>query len=488
MKAYQAILKALLRRLGWLALVLWGFPVGILVLVLAGIPWGIWHPAPLLEIGRGAILIALMLFPIVMWFIGLLLAQATMSLPLAAHVVLLPSYRRRVVADSAVLGFALWATVLPSFALQGLVANKDALWFHWAPLCAYGVLGLGFIGGICASNAQNANSSGLALWQRWMWVAPMLATMWLPITLTHAPLWQWMTTPWLSDWVVFTPLGVLCLLVGPLTWRGIAALWMVRAQVPSSPVVRDVQTLTRSGNSWGLASGVRWLHTKHSVRPEFLLFQPNLLSLVTLPLRYLVVFFGLLAPLTVADQLLSTTPASLPALIEVCGMVLVPFFLALPLTPALGSNLDLPRLGQCLLLPGIAFNRYTMPHQILSRMLAVWLIGAGFTMLPVAAYAVWAGASAKSVVLTTGLLVWGICTATAIAFFRQPRKATKAAGDPLETLVGFVLLGTVPCVHAFGIDALPFATACTAIVVGFLIPLALSLVGLHRWQNMSYSA
>lgn len=478
------ILKALLRRLGWLALVLWGFPVGILALVLVGIPWGIWRPAPLLEIGRGAILIALMLFPIVMWFVGLLLAQAMMSLLPAAQVVLLPSYRHRVVAVSTVLGFALWAAVLPSFALQDLVANRAAFLIPWATLGAYGALGLGFIGGICVTNAQNAASAGSGLWQRWMWVAAMLATMFLPISLNHAPLRQWMTAPWLGDWVVFTPLGVLCLLVGPLSWRGLTVLWTVRALPPPTYAGRDVQAQVHSGSGWGLATLVRSLHGQHSLRPEFLLFQPNLLSLPTLPWLYLVS----LSPVVMVFPILLSDTLSFSDMLGAMEPVFVLFSAALPLMPILGGGLNAPRLGQSLLLPGVALNRSTMPRKILLHLLVVWLIGAGFAMLPVAIFAIWTGASAENVLLTAALLLWGICTACAFAFFRLPRKTVKAVGDPVELVVGMVLVGFMPAAQAWGLELFPAATCFAAIAMGFVIPMALTHFGQRRWQNMDYGA
>jgi hypothetical protein len=224
-------------------------------------------------------------------------------------------------------------------------------------------------------------------------------------------------------------------------------------------------------------------HKRERLRIEFLMFQPVLLSMVTVPLILVVVFVGLqvlwagLVPKGMEfSSVLKTSGQS--ALIGMFAVVFMPVFT---------GAIDLPRLGRSLLLPG-QIKRQNLPGKLFKRLLSVWIGGALSALIPAAAISLWMGAPASTLAWLSILVIWGICVAAAFEFFRAPRSGRKAALDPVGIALGMCLLMLTTLAKPFFFDVFTVGVCLAVIACAFGIPVVLYHLGLKRWATMEYGA
>ena len=369
MNAYWQILRALTRR-NWL------FAGLLLCIPLTVRMVGLYDPNPIASMVTLAIV-----FPAILWFTGGLLGNTAGALLHHMTAPLVPAYHRKVLTVVILQGLGLWSLVMLYYAGGGYAVDKIA-WLRWAPLLSYGLLGLGFIGGLLAPGLGNA-SPALSWSPRGLARRTLLALLWvLPFAvISSQTLRDWLTLPLSQEQPGVTPLSVACLLVGPLSWFSIVQL-LAPLQPPATAVKRTMAEHVRSGagGTWGLPVAASWLHRRSRPRIEFLVFQPMLLNMVIAPLIIVAVFVALQA--LIAAQVGFTITHFLKVNLNT---LLIAVFI-IPIGPIHSGPIDLPRLGQGLLLPG-QFRRPSLPVQLFRIMLTVWIGGAMVALAPLAGLA-----------------------------------------------------------------------------------------------------
>jgi hypothetical protein len=471
-KAHWHILRAIARRVGVFAGLLLSMPLAVRL-------YG-WHePNPV------ASMIALAIgFPLVLWFVGGLLGGAVANLMGGTRALLVPAYRRRVLTVSVLLGLCLWALV-PLYYLSGGFAIDGIPWMRWVPLWSYGLLGLGFIGGTLSPDLGTGERA--LTWSRESWARSLLVlVVWLtPTFIAFNPLLRdWLNFPLDATLPGITPMAILCLLLGPLSWPAVVLL-TARARSDTPTVNRNWAEQVRAGTNaaWGLPALARRTHGAGQLRIEFLVFQPALLSIVIAPLifeTFFLIFQVLVGGLVTNGMdffaVLKTNANSLPIIA-----------LMIPLTPIYAGAIDLPRLGRSLLLPG-QFKRRNLPAQLFKRLLSVWIGGALVSAISLAAMALWMGTLASTVAWFSLMVVWCICVAATIDYFRAPRAEKKVALDPVRIALsmGLMLMGTLA--KPFFFDVYPAWICLAVFAVAFVIPVVLYRLGHKRWDTMEYGA
>ena len=472
MKAHWQILHAIALRIGLFAGLLLSIPLAVRL-------YGLHEANPV------ASMIALAIgLPAILYFVGGLLGGAVANLLGGTRASLIPAYRRRVLTVSVLLGLCMWALV-PLYYLSGGFAVYGIPWLRWVPLWSYGLLGLGFVGGLVAPDL--GTGAGILTWSRASVVRSCLvALVWLaPTLIGFTPsLRNSLNAPLDVALPGVTPMAMLCLLLGPLSWPAMVRLAArLTADVPV--VKRNLAEQMRSGSSaaWGLSALVGRTHKRARLRIEFLVFQPALLSMVNVSLIFAAVFVGLqvlwagLVPKGMEfSPVLKTSWQS-----ALTGMFAVVFM------PVFTGAIDLPRLGRSLLLPG-QIKRQNLPGQLFKRLLSVWIGGALAVLIPVAAISLWMGAPASTLAWFSILVAWGIYVAAAFEFFRAPRSGKKAAIDPVGIALGMCLLMLTTLAKTFFFDIYPIWVCLTVIACAFVIPAALYGLGLKRWATMEYGA
>jgi hypothetical protein len=473
-KTYWQILRALARRIGLFTGLLLCIPLTVRLV-------GLLEPTP-----RAAMITLAFGLPMILWFAGGLIGSAATHLLGGSRATLIPGYQRRVLAVAVLLGLGLWALV-PLYYLAGGFVVDEIAWLRWVPLWSYGLLGLGFIGG--ALQPDLGIGEGMLTWSRGSWARQLLLILvWLMPTLIafNPPLRDWLNTPLDAELPGITLMAVLCLMLGPLSWP--AVLRLVQRVRWETPAVRrnwseQLRAGTPNSSAWGLPAIARRLHGKGRLRIEFLVFQPGLLGLGVAGAMFPVFFlgfllvFGGLAPTGMgAAQLMES---NLPALLF--GILMI------PVTPILAGAIDIPRLGRSLLLPG-QFRRASLPTQLFKRLLAVWIGGVLAAMVPAAAIALWFGTPASALGWTALLLLWGICLAVAVEFFRASGAAKKTAGDPVRIAFGMGLFLIFGLAKPFFFDVYSALVCLGVMALAFVAPVLLYHLGLKRWTTMEYGA
>ncbi len=472
MSSYWHILRAVVRRVGVFTLLLLAIPLTVRL-------YGLHAPNPIASMVTLAIG-----FPTILWFVGGLLGSAASSLLPGTPSTLVPAYHRKVLTVIVLLGLGLWSLVPLYYVAGGFAVNQIA-WLRWVPLWSYGLMGLGFVGGLLAPNLGNASAA--LSWSRQGWARRVLLTLlWLLpfIVASSQPLRHWLTAPLDHDLPGITLLAMVCLLVGPLSWFAIARL-VAPLQSPATAVKRSWAEHMRSGanSAWGLPAIAARLHGKGRPRIEFLVFQPTLLTMGIAPLIFIAWFLAFQVLMAGSAPTGFASTAFLKANVDT---LLVCMFI-IPVAPLYSGAIDLPRLGRGLLLPG-QFRRSSLPGQLLKRLLAVWIGGALLALVPVAAFALWLGTSAATIGWIAVLLVWGIVLAVAVEFFRAPRAARKAANDPVRIALGMGLLLVFVLAKPFFFDVYAAWACLPVIALAFVIPGVLYRQGLKRWHTMEYGA
>lgn len=472
MRAHGLVLRAVARRIGVFTLLLLGIPLTVRL-------YGLHAPNPIASMVTLAIGL-----PTILWFAGGLLGSAASSLLNGTRSTLVPGYRRKVLTVIVLTGLGLWSLVPLYYAAGGFAVDQIA-WLRWVPLWSYGLLGLGFIGGIFATDLGCASSA-------WSWsrqsvtrTVPLMLLWMLPfIVAANQPLRQWLTAPRDRELPGVSVLAMACLLLGPLSWFAIARL-AARLQSPATAVKRSLAEQMRSGanNAWGLPAIAARLHGKGRTRIEFLVFQPTLLAMGIAPLIVAVcalAFQVLMAGVTQTGFVFTEfLKANLNAMLI--------FFFIIPLGPIYSGAIDLPRLGQGLLLPG-QFRRSSLPRQLFRRLLAVWIGGALLALLPAVAIVLWLGTSVASLGWIAVLLIWGIVLAASVEFFRAPRAPRKAVNDPVRIALSMGLLLVVGLAKPLFFDVYTAWVCLLVMALAFVIPGVLYRKGLKRWHTMEYGA
>ncbi len=472
MKVFAAILIAVARR-SWV--------LTLLCLLLVAVPAislivGWFVPAfPALGIGT-------MLAAPACGFVGVMLGNVLAPLIQCAAVQIVPGYGKRLLRVASMLGVLAWLPIPLSFAI-GDIDLSLAPWLRWVPLWAYGAIGAGFLLGVNASGM--AAYKGREFWRRYLLgLLPMLAV----ASFANVTVRELLNAPIFQQLPGFTPLAVMCLLLGPLSWPALLARKVTvrqKEQAEGTPKPRDLQTYYQRGgsafDSWYLSKLVARWHSKGRVRPELLVFSPFLLSCWTMSGFVLVFPF-----LMLIFPLLAGAPGGSLSLASV-DMKMSTMLLVFPLMPLMSNALDGPRMGRILLLPGVC-KREALAPWLFGRLLLLWMIGAFITLLPALGWAIWFGVSSVTLALYAALAVLLVSFAATLVFWRTPSRKQWKTIDLAGAAVWFVLMGITPLLGPLFFSQ--FAPSICAGVIGLLFaaPLTLYALARRRWQTMEYGA
>ena len=474
MKAFVVIVKAFVRR-SWLLTVL------CLLLALAPIvslPLAGYFPnVPMVTIGVTAAAFA-------SYFVGALFGNVLAPLMDCSAPSVVPGYGSRLLGVTSLLGVLAWVPT-PLILGLGSVDLGIVPWLRWTPLWAYGALGGGFLLGVNVSGM--GMYKGREFWRRYLLsLSPMLVV----AAFSNSAFRELANAPLLATLPGITPLAVLCLLIGPLSWPALLARKVALRQPERSvgtPRRRDLQSYYQRGGSafdtWYLSRLVARWHSTAGVRPEFLVLSTFLLSSWTM--AGFVLIFPILMQIYILlmGQSVSATDFAVATMTPQLSLLL-PFT---TLTPLMANVLDGPRLGRVLLMPGLP-PRALVPSWMFRRLLAVWMFGTAFTLLPALGWAIWYSASAASLSLYALLSVWLVSLAATLTFWRTPSRKQWKGIDTVGTSTWFVLLMATAMLEPLFFSK--FSPVVCAVVIGllFLIPVGLYQSGLKRWKTMEYGA
>ncbi len=474
MRVLWVILQAFGRR-SWLLTVLC---LALLIAPLSLLPLAADFPnLPLVTIGMAAAVV-------LSAFIGILLGTVVMPLIDCSAPSVVPGYGSRLLRVTSLLGILSWLPT-PLIVAFGPVDLGLIAWLRWAPLWCYGAIGAGFLVGLNGSGM--GMYKGREFWRRYVLVLlPML----LVPAFSNDSFRELVNAPLLATLPGFTPLAVVCLLIGPLSWPAMLAPKVAVRQPERSvgkPKRRDLQSYYQRGGSgfdtWYLSRLVARWHSRARVRPEFLVLSTYLLSSWTaagfiLSFPVLLQLYGLLMGQSVshADFVATTMSSQLSIMLPITT-----------LAPMLTNVLDGQRLGRVVLLPGLP-PRALVPTWIFRRLLGVWLFGAAVTLLPALGWAIWYNASASSLALYALLSVWLVSLAATLTFWRTPSRKQWKGIDTVGAVTWFALFFASALLEPLLLSK--FSPAVCALVIGllFLIPVSLYQLGLKRWKTMEYGA
>ncbi len=476
MRAYLRVLSALAARSYLLTLV---------VLMLALLPvMGLVSQWSLSSIPAGGIGLVIAVFCSPMT--GMLLGNGLVSFLEGHAAQVVPGYGRRVGWVLAVVGLLAWLPV-PLVYSWVQVHPLPVPWLRWAPLWAYGALGLGFLLG--------AWMPGMGLYRGGeFWKRQILMTLFfgvIAVSVGHEDLRTWWISPWLPALPGYNPLAALCLLLGPLSWPVLLARKLAPrpqagdyaiAVLPSSSQQQiHVQRGGTALDAWLLSSLMARRHSGARRWPDLLVFSPALLSVWTgavfvavWPLLW--AFMPVLGggrPMTWTEVGSSSSPAFM--------------LLTLVLLPMMASVVEVPRLGRVLMLPGLS-GRNTLPHWIFRRLLTQWALGSSVLLLPAALWALWLGMAPVMLALYALLACWMVCTAATLVYWRAPGRRPSRNLDVVNLAVWGLSIPLVPLFRWLVLDQYS-AVVCAAILgLLFIVPMVLHAWAVRRWQRMEYGA
>jgi len=308
----------------------------------------------------------------------------------------------------------------------------------------------------------------------------------LPLTvLASASLRSWITAPLLDSLPGVNILTALCLLAGPLSWPYFTSLRPVERAQAVTAALRRYELQARSGtffDAWTLSKMVSLSHGRKRLRLEFLVFPLGSFTpilLIGFPLLgtlVLLLWFGLLGDTLQFQNFLNEI--SFPAVILFSSWAFAPLFV--PFSDATG-------LSRALLLPGQP-GRAEMPHWLLRRQLPLWLGGAGFIFLILAGWALWFGVQPFILGMYCVLLLWGVCTAATLTFWRFPVRSGRRGLDPVLLVAMFFFMLLFLLAGPLFFSAFRPWVCLATMALAFVIPLALYRLGLKRWRGMEYGA
>ncbi len=473
MRVFVAILKTLARSsvmLPLFALALVALP---LVTLLTGWLLADWQAATFV----------LTKAPSVSGFLGMLLGWSFVRLTDFGGMLTLPDYGRRLLRLISLLGFLAWLSIPLSLAL-GAIDLADVVWLRWAPLWSYGAMGASFLTFARMHGADQ--SKGPAHWRRYLWALLPLGFIVMLANTTAAAL---LNMPILQELPGFTPLAVICLLLGPLSWPSLLAGELKTIQVAraeGAPRANEALLKKRHGGSafdtWYLSKLLTLWHSRERPRPEFLVLPPYLWSS-----WYAVAITALVAAaLPSLVHLLSGMPLQAP---DYSGNRLGPLALLAPmlLLPLAMFVAEGPRVGRVLLLPGLT-NRKTLPNWLFSRLLSQWMLGAAMSLVPIAAFLLWFGMAPVKLALLAMLLFLLGSIAAALAFWRIPGMNRSRQVDGLAWVVWVLSFPVVPIAETQLFDLFSPLECMAAMGLAGVLPLTLYALALKRWKTMEYGA
>jgi hypothetical protein len=421
---------------------------------------------------------ALGMAPFASIFTALLLGLGAAGLMTEHALCAVPAYRQRILWLSAAVGLLLWLSVvlcLPFGRLNPVVAP----WLRWVPLWVYGGLGAGFIGSylmLCGARSRHPV---------WAVLGFPLAMWSIIISSTHDAARAWLNMPLLESLPGFSPMAVLCLFVGPLSWPFLLSREVARSQPAHARSVTMCQTdAQRRGTRFGrwclsLVAG-RW-HGRGHARPEFQVFSPYLLTMwggawVTAVLPFLILL-GLR---------LWGVPIGASGILSAGGLQAGFMIFVLAFMPLTVPVVQTQRVGQSLLQPG-RLSRATLPRWLFGRLLSLWLFGVGVVALPAIGWSLWFGIGAQKLGLSLALLVWCVCLAASFVFWRIPARTRSRVFDPAGMLL-YGLLLVLFILFDVVLNAFPVENLLAGLALAWLAPVLLYRLGLRRWQRMEYGA
>jgi hypothetical protein len=468
MKAHGAVLHALLRRNPLLTLL--GLAMAAVPIAFQGVGW--------FEPNVNGATYALGMAPFTSIFTALLLGLGAAGLMTEHALCAVPAYRQRILWLSVAVGMLVWLSVVLCLAF-GRLNPVVAPWLRWVPLWVYGGLGAGFIGSYLMFRGARSRHPV------WAVLGFQLAMWSIIISSTHDAARAWLNMPLLKSLPGFSPMAVLCLFVGPLSWPFLLSRGTARSQAAlTRPVTNwriDAQRRGTRFGGWCLTGVIDRWHGRGHVYAEFQLFSPYLLTMwggawVTAVLPFLILL-GLL---------LWSVPINASGILSAGGLQagLMIFILAfMPLTvPAVQTQ----RVGQSLLQPG-KLSRATLPRWLFGRLLSLWLFGVGVVALPAIGWSLWLGITAQKLGLSLALLVWSVCLAASFVFWRIPGRTRSRALDPAGMLL-YGLLLVLFILFDVVLNAFPVENLLAGLALAWLAPALLYRLGLRRWQRMEYGA
>lgn len=457
MRCHRLILRALLQRMGWLVgLVL----VPVLIALTAKPQW--------------STLTVLIGWPVTVLVIGGLLGSTVASLLRNTQAALIPAYQRRVMTIAVVLGLGVWA-LAPLYGFLGGFSDDQKTWGGWIQLLSYGFIGLGFLASLIAPDPSNwgwAYGNSRQLYMR----IGIAALAWLsPFGMIYYGAWLTQNPhSWNTNVPGIITVGLLCLLLGPLTWPVMAsfARWLNAVDTPER-AQSTFSTQSRAGNfgnTWGLAWMVRKLHCTNKPRIEFLQFQPNVLSLWQAWIGFPVILL----------VWLRQGNASVQPLVQ--AMLTAVYFL--PVAPVFTGSLAMSKIGHILLLPGQA-NRSNLASKVFIRLAQLWVGGTLVAVSPLLAFAAWFDINLG---WTLAMLLIAGVLAFSVDFFHTPSAPLSNQLDPIRigTSAGLVLLMMLGKFYEPHLSV--FWKSITVSVMGIAIPTILYRLGKSRWETAELGA
>ncbi len=473
MKVFAAILKAFVRG-SWLlslfALVLVSLPI---VALLTG--W-LFPESPAANIG-------LAMAPLGSFFVGMLMGLVFARLTDFGGVLSLPGYGPRLLRVTSLLGVLAWLPIPLSLAL-GHIDLTFFAWLRWAPLWALGAMGMGFL--MVAGSSVVAASKGYGHWSQFVWGFVPLAAI---VLFTNTTAGALLNMPIFASLPGLTPMAVICLLLGPLSWPALLARKVKRTQnARAQGVPRPLDAMLRrrrGGNAfdtWYLSKLLTLWHSRERPRPEFLVFPPYLWS------SWLTgaVFIPVLAVFPSFVEILMGMPWRAPDYSH-NGMGLAGVIPAMALMPIMLFSTDGARVGRILLLPGLK-SRKTLPRWLLSSLLSRWMRGAVAALLPAAGLALWFGMEPVKLGLYAMLVLLLASYIAALTFWRIPRMKRSTQVDSIGLVFWVPSYAAIPLAEALLFDRFSAPVCVAAMCLLFAVPLTLYALALKRWQTMEYGA
>jgi hypothetical protein len=462
MSAYIAIFRALLR---------WSYLLVPLLVLMVALPLAAQLDTWNSRYSKGLFV----LMPFISTCVGGLLGAVSASLMPGQIWRTVPAYGHRIVTVCLLTSIAVWLPLVWSVPEAEIVARVP--WTRWTALWCYGALGVGFVSGGAALYLR----SGVL---RCLWIALVLILLSWTVPngwSSHAGFRRWGLTPLAGELPFFSPLGLICLLVGPMSWPLLA--WMLNHGRQSPSIGGGTNWLKVAWNErgeWSLPLIARTSHGRDHLRSEFLVFPAATLSFWTLawmpvaipPILFLwFLFMG--EPGTAVHSLRGALDGSfIVGMISQFGFALVPLKLMRP-----------P--GQTLLLPGQP-GRASLPRWWFERYLMISIIGASAVLFPVAGWALWLNYSPVKMLLFGVYWFWTMCSCISVIFWRMPLRAR--GFDWLQFGLCLTLLVSTGAVADLFLNVYSSLTCLAVMGIAFMLPWALYRQGVKRWQRMDYGA
>ncbi|TXT37527.1 MAG: hypothetical protein FD135_3520 [Comamonadaceae bacterium] len=383
-----------------------------------------------------------------------------------------PVYASRIVTVCALTGMAV------SMPLLWSISEAEMMnWTHWTVWWCYGALGLGFVSGGAALYLRSVVF-------RWLWVVLVIMVLFwvMPNRWSrHTGFYHWGAAPLFEEIPFLSPLGLICLLVGPLSWPLLARMIAHDRQPPFVDGGSNwLTTIWNERGEWSLPFIAHRIHGRDHPQLEFLALPSSLLSLwtsawmpVVLPI-IVWLWYQLTGEPGTAVQSLKDV------LREYFNVFLISSLSVLGFAPA---NFSPRPAGQILLLPGQPC-RFSFPKWWFQRYVWIAIVGASATLLPMAGWALWLGYSPIKLLLFALFLLWAMCSCISLHFWRVPIRVQ--GFDLVQLGVVVVMALFLGLVDPYFLGVFSPVTCLIVMSLAFVLPWTLYQQGVKRWQRMDY--